>query len=57
MNKREQKIEDAISYLNDFDNYDIYQEAWQTIYNYIEQLERSLQELIVETERMLDDGK
>ena len=54
MNKRSKEIEDAISYLDLYEGYSPYQEAWRIVYDYIEQLE---QELLNMKERMMDDGK
>ena len=57
MNKRSKEIEDAISYLDLYEGYSPYQEAWRIVYDYIEQLERSKQELLNMKERIMDDGK
>ena len=51
MTKRTKAIEDAINYLDLYEVYSIYQEAWGIVYDYIEQLEQNIQE------RMTDEGK
>ena len=57
MNKRQREIEEAMEYLDDFDSYDLYMEAWSIIYEYIEQLEETIQDLSAELKRTYDDGK
>lgn len=57
MNKRPNEITEAMEYLDDFDSYDLYMEAWSTIYEYIEQLEETVQDLSAELARTYDDGK
>ena len=54
---RPNEIEEAMEYLDDFDSYYLYMEAWSTIYEYIEQLEETVQDLSDELERTIDDGK
>lgn len=54
---RPTEIEEAINYLDDFDSYDLYIEAWNTVYDYIEQLEETVQDLSNELERSYNDGK
>lgn len=56
MNRRTKEIEDAIEYLTLYnDSFSI--KAWQAVLKYIEQLEKSEQELLSIQERMSDDGK
>lgn len=55
--KRTKEIEDAIKYLNLCKSNSIYREAWSIVYNYINKLEKSEQDLLNELERMSDDGK
>lgn len=57
MDNRPKSIEDAIKYLDGFDYFSIYQEAWNNVYDYIEQLENTIQELKTENKRFEDDGK
>lgn len=57
MMNRPTEIEEALEYLDDFDSYDLYMEAWSTIYEYIEQLEETVQDLSAELARTYDDGK
>ena len=57
MNKRTKEIEDAMNYLNLCKSNPIYREAWGIVYNYINKLEKSEQDLLNELERMSDDGK
>lgn len=57
MNKRPTEIEEAMEYLDDFDSYNLYMEAWSTIYEYIEQLEETVQDLSADLTRTYDDGK
>lgn len=44
-------IEDAINYLDDFSCFSVYQEAWNTVYDYIQSLEDDVKRMIM----MLDD--
>ena len=57
MNRRPKEVEKAIKYLDAFDSYNPYQEAWETVYYYMCQLEATIQELMAENERLSDDGK
>lgn len=57
MNKRPTEIEDAIKYLNLYDDYYLYREALRMVCEYIEKLEESEQNLLAEQEMMMDDGK
>ena len=57
MMNRPTEIEEALEYLDDFDSYDLYMEAWSTIYEYIEQLEETVQDLSSELASIFDDGK
>lgn len=57
MNRRTKVIEDAINYLNLCKSNPIYREAWGIVYNYINKLEKSEQDLLNELGRMSDDGK
>ena len=54
---RPNEIEEAMEYLDGFDSYDLYMEAWSTIYEYIEQLEETVQDLSAELASAYDDGK
>ena len=57
MNKRPKEIEDAIKYLDIYEDYYLYREALKMICEYIEKLEESEQKLLAEQEMMMDDGK
>lgn len=57
MNKRPKEIDDAIKYLDIYEDYYLYQEALRMICKYIEKLEKSEQKLLAEQEMMMDDGK
>lgn len=57
VNKRTKEIEDAMTYLNLCKSNPIYREAWSTVYNYINKLEKSKQELLNMQQQILDDGK
>lgn len=54
---RPNEITEAMKYLDDFDSYDLYMEAWSAIYEYIEQLEETVQDLSADLARTYDDGK
>ena len=57
MNKRPKRIEDAIRYLNLYDDYYLYRGALKMVCEYIEKLEESEKKLLAEQEMMVDDGK
>ena len=57
MNKRPKEVEKVINYLDSFDSYTPYQEAWETVYYYMCQLEDTIRNMIAEKERTVDDGK
>jgi hypothetical protein len=57
MNNRPKRIEDAIRYLNLYDDYYLYREALRMVCEYIEKLEESEKKLLAEQEMMMDDGK
>lgn len=57
MNKQPKEIKEAMEYLDDFDTYTPYMEAWSTIYEYIEQLEETIQDLSAELERTYNNDK
>lgn len=57
MNKRPKEIDDAIKYLDIYEDYYLYREALRMICEYIEKLEESEQKLLAEQEMMMDDGK
>lgn len=57
MNRRPNEIEEAIDLLDNSDLYDCYIAAWGTIYEYIEYLEETIQDLSDELKRTFDDGK
>ena len=55
MNKREKEIEGVINFLDNYDNYNPYQEAWGTVYDYILYLEEIQQEAMAIRGEDLDD--
>ena len=55
MNKRPKEVEEAMRYILMYGS--VPEQIWNDVLEYIEQLERSEQELLNELERMADDDK
>ena len=59
MNKRSNEIEEAMNMMDDITlNYsEVSVDAWNVVYEYIKELEFTIQQMIAIEERKLDDGK
>lgn len=59
MNKRSNEIEEAMNMMDDITlNYsEVSVDAWNVVYEYIKELEFTIQQMIATEERKLDDGK
>ena len=59
MNKRSKEIEEAMNMIDDItlNCSEVSVDAWNVVYEYIKELEFTIQQMIATEERKLDDGK